>query len=81
MLLPFDGRGRLADILADNRKNAVLLGPALGVGASTQQLVHAVLASGAAAVLDADAITSFAGAGQRVVRRRVAGRASAARSC
>ena len=61
MLLPFDGPEGLADILADKRKNAVLLGPALGVGAPTQQLVHAVLASGAATVLDADAITSFAG--------------------
>ncbi len=50
----------LASILADKRKNAVLLGPALGVGAPTRQLVHAVLASGAATVLDADAITSFA---------------------
>ncbi|MEO8420813.1 MAG: NAD(P)H-hydrate dehydratase [Hyphomicrobium sp.] len=62
MLLPFDGAEGIADILADKRKNAVLLGPALGVGAPTQQLVHAALASGAATVLDADAITSFAGA-------------------
>ena len=61
MLQPFDGPDGLARILADKRKNAVLLGPALGVGAATQQLVHAVLATGAATVLDADAITSFAG--------------------
>jgi hydroxyethylthiazole kinase-like uncharacterized protein yjeF len=60
MLLPFDGPDGLARILADKRKNAVLLGPALGVGQPTRQLVHAVLASGAATVLDADAITSFA---------------------
>ena len=71
MLLPFDGPEGLADILADRRKNAVLLGPALGVGEQTQQLVDAALASGAAAVLDADAITSFAGARQRVARRRL----------
>jgi NAD(P)H-hydrate epimerase len=60
MLLPFDGPDGLASILADKRKNAVLLGPALGVGAPTRHLVHAVLSSGAATVLDADAITSFA---------------------
>jgi NAD(P)H-hydrate epimerase len=74
MLLPFEGPEGLADILADTRKNAVLLGPALGVGASTQQLVHAVLASGAATVLDADAITSFAG-GPSELFVAIAGRA------
>lgn len=61
MLQPFDGPDGLARILADKRKNAVLLGPALGVGAPAQQLVHTALSSGAATVLDADAITSFAG--------------------
>jgi hydroxyethylthiazole kinase-like uncharacterized protein yjeF len=62
MLLPFDGPGGLARILSDRRKNAVLLGPALGVGEATRRLVHTALASGAATVLDADAITSFADA-------------------
>ena len=61
MLQPFEGPDGLAGILADRRKNAVLLGPALGVGAATQQLVHTALSTGAATVLDADAITSFAG--------------------
>lgn len=63
MLQPFDGAGGLAEILADTRKNAVLLGPALGVGAPTRGLVLAALGSGAATVLDADAITSFEGDG------------------
>src|SRR4029079_16248025 len=36
------------------------IGPGSGVGAGTQDLVAAVLASGAGVVLDADAITSFA---------------------
>jgi ADP-dependent NAD(P)H-hydrate dehydratase / NAD(P)H-hydrate epimerase len=62
MLAPFDGADGLAEILADKRKNAVLLGPALGVSTRTRELVHAALASGAATVLDADAITSFADA-------------------
>jgi len=60
MLLPFDGAGGLARILADKRKNAVVLGPALGVGAPTRELVAAALVSGAATVLDADAITAYA---------------------
>lgn len=60
MLLPFDGASGLANILADKRKNAVLLGPALGVGENSRRLVKAALGSGAAVVLDADAITSYA---------------------
>jgi NAD(P)H-hydrate epimerase len=59
MLLPCDGARGLADILADRRKNAVMLGPALGVGAPTREMTLAALSSGAATVLDADAITSF----------------------
>lgn len=62
MLTAFDGAAGLGRILEDKRKNAVLLGPALGVGAPTRQLVGAALASGAATVLDADALTSFADA-------------------
>jgi ADP-dependent NAD(P)H-hydrate dehydratase / NAD(P)H-hydrate epimerase len=60
MLLAFDGPDGLARILADRRKNAILLGPALGVGDPTRRLVYTALASGAATVLDADALTSFA---------------------
>jgi hydroxyethylthiazole kinase-like uncharacterized protein yjeF len=61
MLTPFEAASGLAQILSDRRKNAVLLGPALGVGAATRELVAAALASGAAAVLDADALISFEG--------------------
>jgi hydroxyethylthiazole kinase-like uncharacterized protein yjeF len=50
----------LAEILADRRKNAVVLGPALGVGAPTAALVSAALGSDAAVVIDADGLTSFA---------------------
>lgn len=60
MLKPFQDPGGLAEILADKRKNAVLIGPAVGIGEETRQLAHVVLTSGAAAVLDADVITSFA---------------------
>jgi hydroxyethylthiazole kinase-like uncharacterized protein yjeF len=54
-----DARG-LKSILADPRKNAVLVGPGVGVGERTREIVLAVLHSNAAIILDADALTSFA---------------------
>jgi NAD(P)H-hydrate epimerase len=49
----------LSELLQDKRYNAVVVGPGCGVGRATMELVSAVLASGTAAVLDADALTSF----------------------
>lgn len=49
-------------LLADSRRNAVLLGPGAGVGVHTRVRVLAALEAGKACVLDADALTSFAGA-------------------
>jgi len=46
-------------LLADRRKNAVLLGPGNGVGAQTRGRALAALGAGKAVVLDADALTSF----------------------
>ena len=60
MIKPFGDARDLAENLEDKRKNAVLIGPGSGVGADARGLVEAVLASGAAAVLDADALTSYA---------------------
>ena len=48
-----------AALLADPRKNAVLIGPGNGVGEATRKRVLASLAAGKACVLDADALTSF----------------------
>jgi NAD(P)H-hydrate epimerase len=59
MVKPFDDAKGLEDLLSDKRLNAVVIGPGCGVGRQTQELVAAVLASGTAAVLDADALTSF----------------------
>lgn len=46
-------------LLADDRKNAVLIGPGNGVGETTRKRVRASLEAQKACVLDADAITSF----------------------
>lgn len=60
MVKPFDDAEGLRHLLTDKRYNAVAVGPGSGVSAATRDLVGAVLASGAAVVLDADALTSFA---------------------
>jgi len=60
MVRPVDGAGELAAFLADKRHNAVLLGPGGGVGPAMREQVAVALASGAAALLDADALTSLA---------------------
>jgi len=59
MIKPFQGAAGLGALLSDRRLNAAALGPGLGVSKETRELVTAVLKSGAAAVLDADAITAF----------------------
>ena len=60
MVRPVDGAAELSSFLADKRRNAIVLGPGGGVGAAMQEQVLAALASQAAVVLDADALTSFA---------------------
>lgn len=55
-----------AAVLADSRRNAVVLGPGGGVGERLAVRVLAVLAAGRACVLDADALTSFAGRAERL---------------
>ncbi len=60
MVREADDQRALASLLADERKNAVLIGPGVGVGERTKAMVLAALGSRAATVLDADAITSFA---------------------
>jgi NAD(P)H-hydrate epimerase len=60
MVRPADDAKELVELLGDERKNAVLIGPGVGVGESTKAKVMAALASKAAVVLDADALTSFA---------------------
>lgn len=60
MVRPVDGSSELAEYLTDTRRNAMAIGPGGGVGPQMREQVSAALASEAAAVLDADALTSFA---------------------
>jgi hydroxyethylthiazole kinase-like uncharacterized protein yjeF len=60
MVRPIDGATELGEFLADKRRNAAVLGPGGGVGPAMRDKVLTALASQAAAVLDADALTSFA---------------------
>jgi ADP-dependent NAD(P)H-hydrate dehydratase / NAD(P)H-hydrate epimerase len=60
MVRAADGAEELRELLTDRRLNAVVLGPGLGVGANTRDLVLAALDGERAVVLDADALTSFA---------------------
>jgi hydroxyethylthiazole kinase-like uncharacterized protein yjeF len=65
MVAPFSGLAGFRDLLADARRNAILIGPGAGVGEETRALAAAALAEPSPApraiVLDADALTSFAG--------------------
>jgi len=61
MIVKMDSPVELIAILADERLNAVVLGPALGVDDKTRLLVEAALGTKSAVVLDADAISSFVG--------------------
>lgn len=65
MLKACDDAPALAEILADRRRNAVVLGPGLGIGEAARTMVREVLRPNAkgeplrAAVIDADALMSF----------------------
>ena len=58
---PISGLGDFSKLLEDTRRSAALIGPGAGVGAETRDKTLAILAAGKRAVLDADALTSFAG--------------------
>src|SRR3954453_12195287 len=55
-----------AEMLTDKRLNACVIGPGAGVGARTRDLVHTALSAKRHLVLDADALTSFAQAPERL---------------
>ncbi|MSO53616.1 MAG: NAD(P)H-hydrate dehydratase [Rhodospirillales bacterium] len=49
-----------ADVVADRRRNAILVGPGAGISQRTRALTRVALETGRACVLDADALTVFA---------------------
>ena len=55
-----------AELLTDKRLNACLIGPGAGVGSHTRDFVHTALSAKRHLVLDADALTSFAEAPDRL---------------
>lgn len=61
MLAPCDTPEELGVLLEDRRFTAVALGPGYGVGEATRAMVKAAARAGRGLVLDADALTSFAG--------------------
>ena len=61
MLKPAKGAADIPRLAQETRAAALVLGPAMGIGAPTRHIVEAALATGVSCVLDADALTSFAG--------------------
>jgi len=69
MVTPFASAREFGALLADERRRAIVLGPGAGVGATLRKLVGASLTRPAqerTIVLDADALTSFAGDAARL---------------
>jgi hydroxyethylthiazole kinase-like uncharacterized protein yjeF len=60
MVRTADTSAEFAELIADRRLNACVIGPGAGVGQRTRDIALAALSAKRAAVLDADALTSFA---------------------
>ncbi|WP_343035999.1 NAD(P)H-hydrate dehydratase [Hongsoonwoonella zoysiae] len=76
MLKTYKNADEFADILSDKRLNAVVIGPAAGVGEATRRRVGLCLDGERSAVLDADALTSFAKEPQKLfteIRKKAGG--------
>jgi hydroxyethylthiazole kinase-like uncharacterized protein yjeF len=66
MVRVVDNPVQFAELFNDKRFNACVIGPGAGVGARTIDFVHTALSARRHLVLDADALTSFAGAPERL---------------
>ncbi len=66
MVRPVDTVVEFGEQLSDKRFNTVVIGPGAGVGQRTVDFVHTALAAQRRVVLDADALTSFASAPDRL---------------
>jgi ADP-dependent NAD(P)H-hydrate dehydratase / NAD(P)H-hydrate epimerase len=70
MVRPLVAPGDAQALLADPRFNALLIGPGAGLGPETQAATLSLLATGRPLVLDADALTVFAGAAAALAAAR-----------
>jgi len=66
MVRPIDTVIEFAELLADKRFNACVIGPGAGLGERTRNFVLTALSARRGLVLDADALTSFAEAPDRL---------------
>ncbi len=66
MVHPIDTANEFAELLTDKRLNAYVIGPGAGVDERTQDFVLSALSAKRSIVLDADALTSFAGNPERL---------------
>jgi ADP-dependent NAD(P)H-hydrate dehydratase / NAD(P)H-hydrate epimerase len=66
MVRAVDTAVEFGQLLGDRRFNACVIGPGTGVGERTSGLVHTALSAQRGLVLDADALTSFASAPDRL---------------
>jgi hydroxyethylthiazole kinase-like uncharacterized protein yjeF len=66
MVRPIDTVVEFAELLADKRFNACVIGPGAGLGERTRNFVLTALSAKRGLVLDADALTSFAEAPDRL---------------
>ena len=66
MVRGFDSVIEFAELIGDRRLNAIVIGPGAGISERTRDLVHTALSTKRGLVLDADALTSFAEAPERL---------------
>jgi hydroxyethylthiazole kinase-like uncharacterized protein yjeF len=66
MVRAIDTGAEFAELMSDRRLNACVIGPGAGIGERTRDFVLAALANQRGLVLDADALTSFAEAPDRL---------------
>ncbi|UFZ06071.1 NAD(P)H-hydrate dehydratase [Bradyrhizobium ontarionense] len=66
MLRPTDTAIEFGELLGDHRYNTCIIGPGAGVGERTRDFVFTALSAQRHLVLDADALTSFADAPERL---------------
>jgi ADP-dependent NAD(P)H-hydrate dehydratase / NAD(P)H-hydrate epimerase len=66
MVRGFDTVVEFAELMNDRRLNAIVIGPGAGISERTRDFVHTALSAKRGLVLDADALTSFAEAPEKL---------------